>query len=688
MRNLLLALLGLLAACGGGGAGAATADPAPVAPAAPQTQLSVTFPPATSATTDRTITVRGTARSATSVQVNGTTASLVGNDWSARVELVPGTQPLVVVAQGEDGSVVSDTCVITYEGTHFVAPYDVEYDARNDRLIVADEQRRALIAVDLRTGERSVLHQMLDAPEPTTTYQYLKPLAMDEANNAVLVLHANGKIDSVDLDSGAATRIVHGDEAWKVVQPRAIALDPATRTLYIADRDFCTLHSLDLDTGAHAIPSDRSTGGTDLHFRDIFWDAVRERVIIAGTGRAGGAIIRVHMDTGYRSTIGVFAEKPDAMSYDPLTDTAVYVDEPGVRVWDLAAGTSTARQPLGDYARIDSLAVRPGTTMTYVVDGIRDAVYAWDRADGSFTIVSGDRVGDGPAIGAREGEGVLDLAHDGDRTFVAIRNSERYKFTYPTWFYDDQYAILAVDGRTGDRTVVAADPSERGQAALLDTRGDGEALGRPVSIAVDGQTGDLVVLDGKSSTLLRVDAASGDRELIAHDAAGSWVSMVVDAATRRALVRTDVDTLVQVDLDTGAIATLPHGLPAGVTDMALVPGGEQVVLAGATPDAVVRLDLATGALEKLDTNGPVLDLCADPATGRVLALCANGILAIDTFAAALPQDTGIFPLEPVELVADPRTACVVVGTSGTRADLRGLFAVDPATGASVVASKD
>jgi hypothetical protein len=84
----------------------------------------------------------------------------------------------------------------------------------------------------------------------------------------------------------------------------------------------------------------------------------------------------------------------------------------------------------------------------------------------------------------------------------------------------------------------------------------------------------------------------------------------------------------------------------------------------------------------------VLDLCADPASGRVLALCADGILAIGSIASGLPHDTGLFPVEPVELVADPRTGCVVVGTSGARADLRGLFAVDPATGAVVVASKE
>ena len=703
-RCVAVVLMGMIACGGGGGAGEARAPaettPPPIEYAAPQ--MSVVYPPPVSTALEPSMTVRGTATNAAQVSVNGVPARLLGNTWSVTVPVPMGTSDLDVVVKGLDGSTIDDQCVVSYNGPHFQTPYDLVYDAARDRLIVADEHRRSLFTVDIASGERRLLFESPDAPEPTHKFRLLKPLEMDAARNAVLVLREDGLIDSVDLDTGEATRIVDGTEDYVIVQPRAIALDPATRNLYVADRNYCTLHRINLDTREHRIASDFSSGGTDLHFRDIYWDSNRNDVVIAGTGRAGGAVIRVHMHNGYRSDLGLGMAKPDAMSYDPIADVAFIIDEPSVRLYERATRSVSSRfQPAAaDFARFASVACKPGTTIAYLVDDANDSIVAFDRADGSFTRISGDRIGDGPAMGAREGDGILEMTGDParERTLVAVEYRERYKFVYPTWYYDTQYAVLAIDAKTGDRTVLAADAGVLGKKSVVGARGSGPLLGRPVALAIDSVADRVLVLDGGSSGLIALDPVAGDRTLIARGdgTTGVWQGMVVEPERRRALIRTDAQELLAVHLDTGEATILPQTLPADVGEMAKLPGSSSLVLSSSSTARIQVVDVETGAFSTAWSNetAPVIrDLHPDPASGRIVALSATEIFTLDPVMGTLHPlaaagNDGFFPIEPERVCIDSASGCLQVITSGTRSDLRGVFAIDPTNGSVVLASKE
>jgi len=694
-----------LTACGGGGESPGARAPADVEPpivyAAPQ--LSVVYPPPVSTALEQRLTVRGTAVNAASVAVNGVSAQTHGEAWTASVTVPMGTSNLDIVVSGLDGTTVRDSRVVSYDGPHFQTPYDLVYDARRDRLIVADEQLRSLFTVDIATGERRVFFESPDAPAPSYKFRLLKPLALDADRNAVLMLREDGRIDSIDLDTGAATRIVDGNEGYIIVQPRAMALDPATRNLYVADRSYCTLHQINVDTKEHRIASDFSSGGTDLHFRDIYWDSKRNDVVIAGTGRAGGAVIRVHMDSGFRTDLRLGTAKPDAMSYDPIADIAFVIDEPSVRIYDRANGAVSSRNEPGaaDFARFTSVACKPGTTIAYIVDDYNDSIVAFDRADGSFTRIAGDRVGNGPAIGAREGDGVLEMIGDAahSRTLVAVKYRERYKFIYPTWYYDTQYALLAVDSRTGKRSVLAADDSVLGRKIVVGARGSGPSLGRPASLAIDGVTDRVLVLNATDSAIVSIDPSTGNRTTIASiesPTSPTWKEMAVDDVARRAFVRTATQQLLEVDLDTGAITSTPHTIPDDVAEMAIVPGTDALYLNSSDLTRVRTIDVVSGATALIleNPNAPaILDLHADAASGRIVALDSTGIATFHPATGVrtplvTPAPDAFFPIEPERICIDGANGCLQVITSGTRTDMRGIFAIDPVNGSVVVASKE
>ena len=216
--------------------------------------LDVNFPPSVSVALTSRMTVRGVGGLLTRVSVNGIQADLDESTgaWSAVVDLEQGENSLVIAADDLAGERHVDVRRVDFRGHPFHAPFDVVFDEKNDRLLVTDGVPGKLIAVDPRTGEREVLRDWGTGPYEDTKTQWsrykVKPLELDPDNNAVLALRPGGMLETIDLDTGAATTLIDGTESFQLEWPRAIALDRTTRELFIGDRFECTLHGFDVDT--------------------------------------------------------------------------------------------------------------------------------------------------------------------------------------------------------------------------------------------------------------------------------------------------------------------------------------------------------------------------------------------------------------------------------------------------------
>src|SRR5690606_35423476 len=91
----------------------------------------------------------------------------------------------------------------------FISPAGIVLDAANNRALIldSDSNRRALMAVDLATGERTIL---CDATTPNGEHPFSSPygIALDSVNTRVLVTDLNlDAFLAVDLAAGARSAV-------------------------------------------------------------------------------------------------------------------------------------------------------------------------------------------------------------------------------------------------------------------------------------------------------------------------------------------------------------------------------------------------------------------------------------------------------------------------------------------------
>ena len=258
--------------------------------------------------------------------------------------------------------------------------------------------------------------------------------------------------------------------------------------------------------------------------------------------------------------------------------------------------TRAAGQVLG------GIAVAPDGSIFVVKNYPDDVVYRVDPQTGAATVVSSDAVGGGPLL----------LFPDD----IAVEAGGSLVVTVPA---GNASSLLRVDPSTGDRSVVSDAVT-----------GAGVPLYAPRSVAV-GADGALLVSEAaddpaREDRVQRVDAATGDRTIIANPTTG-----------------------------TGPVLGFPTGI-------AVEPGGDAVVT-DLVLDAVVRVDPATG------NRTSVADATTGhgPALTRAMAIDAapDGRLVV----AEVPFDpTFCVYLCPSELCG----ICLIPAPS--------LVAVDPASG--------
>jgi sugar lactone lactonase YvrE len=175
------------------------------------------------------------------------------------------------------------------------------------------------------------------------------------------------------------------------------------------------------------------------------------------------------------------------------------------------------------------IAVEPSGTLVVVDNGLR-AVVRVDPQTGARTIISDATTGSGPAL-VRP----IAIAVEASGAFVVIDFSPGVS----------PGAVVRVDPQTGARTIVS--DATTGSGPTFGTR----AL---TGFAVE-PTGDLVVIDAAHDTVVRVDAVTGDRNVISSSAViGSGPALFAESIAASAtgtLFVAGRGFLFQVDPHTG-----------------------------------------------------------------------------------------------------------------------------------------
>lgn len=126
----------------------------------------------------------------------------------------------------------------------------IALDADNNRLLAIDSGLNAVLAVDLATGARSLFSPPAATPDAEDILSIPKSIVIDKTNNRALVLDSGRKaIVGVDLTTGKRADVYrYADASPRVVwTPAKMVLHPTFNYLLLIDEFTGTLSALDLN---------------------------------------------------------------------------------------------------------------------------------------------------------------------------------------------------------------------------------------------------------------------------------------------------------------------------------------------------------------------------------------------------------------------------------------------------------
>jgi hypothetical protein len=664
---------------------------------APQT--SIVFPLAVGMTEASTITVRGIASDTSpirAVSVNGVeaTSSNEFRDWTADVTLAPGTNVLAVEAEDVQGNQGAAPASTTIERITPLLPDPSAITVTPDgtTALVFDQSVPGIVAVDTTTGERTLISG--DSAGSGPSLVDVDALAVTPDGTEVLAVDVfEAALFAIDLATGNR-RIVSSDSVGSGERFDSLAgltLDPTGLTAFVGDDAKDVVFAVNLATGARGILSGTDNTGTTIGGGPGFGDITALAFDVADNGvlvvdSALDALLGVDL-SGDRFMLAddVQGSGPDLM--DPVgvapgpQDNQAYVIDAGLNALLLInedSGDRTAISGMGEgsgvrFSDLESMTLQPDRSRAFLADDDQVLPVVVDLATGARTPMAAVNVGSGVTIQDPESV-VLDAAGErlviGDDALnglvvIDLATGDRSRLPDPAGLlHDPQVVALAPDGRAVvmnsiDNQCVSAD-LETGASTVISSNAEnpGPAWDLPEAMTLDA-TGTAALVADYTPMLVSVDLATGARVLISDNdsapgiALAAPVSMLLDDARGRVLIAdVDAEAVIAVDLATGARSEL-----TGVGPDIEIP---EAIVRGATPDSAVVFD--AGARDYL---------LVDLATGNRTTLFATELR--DGFPLTTPE---------VLLVDSARNVLFMVD-----AVLAGVVAIDLVTGARLIVSR-
>jgi len=193
----------------------------------------------------------------------------------------------------------------------FDSPHDLIVDRTNNRLLVTDRKLKAVLAVDLTTGERTVISDS-STPNNINAFNIPQGMALDSTNNRLLVVDwwpGQEALLAVNLDTGARTIISDNNTPNNIIDfsaPISLALDPnrLNNRVLVLDSRLHAVLAVDLTTGIRTVISDNSMPNSGPSFAptSLVLDSNNNRVLVLVDGIFIG-VMAVDLNSGVRTVI-------------------------------------------------------------------------------------------------------------------------------------------------------------------------------------------------------------------------------------------------------------------------------------------------------------------------------------------------------------------------------------------------
>ena len=530
------------------------------------------------------------------------------NNRALVAENLSGTKALLAVNLDTGNRTVISSNAGVGDGVAFGFPRSIALDSANNRALVADSSLQVLLAVDLSTGERTVASGTTTDNNKGTgrAFVNLRAVALDSANKRALVMDSGlDALLAVDLSTGNRTVISDastGNDDASFDTALEIAVDSAGERALVVDNIEKALLAVNLETGERTVISNGTIGDGDA-FKNpvaVAFDSANNRALVVDT--LSNALLAVDLRTGERTVI---SNGTNIRGDDPFDPSAIALDSANNRVLvldktfaallavDLDTGErtsiSTSNAAFIDWDTLPFpyvIALDSAHNRMLVLNfkGTFTTLVAVDLSTGERTLISDDST-----------------AGDGDQTFdlpqaMVLDNAHNRALVVDL----DLQALLAVDLGTGERSVISSS-----NAGI----GDGVAFVDPQAIALDSANNRVFVVDSNLQALVAVDLNTGDRRVFSDATTGDGVAfgfpqaIVLDKAHNRALVVNYVvdndfnvvdSNLLAVDLDTGDRTSVSIGDDdTFISELALDSAGNRALLLDNSAQTLLAVDLST-----------------------------------------------------------------------------------------------
>ncbi len=341
-----------------------------------------------------------------------------------------------------------------------IAGRSIALDSVNDGVVVLNNL--SVASASFASGEQTtVANNVWGAGELFDFSTSNGALAWDIVNQRAFTANRSGRVLTVDLQSGDRTLLSAntGDANTVISDPRSISLSADSSTAYVPDSTLAALLAIDTITGERRVVSnDTHSGPAFISPRQALLDEDNNRAILLDASIAAGRrLLSIDLGSGVRTLLA--------------TQDVV----------ELGQGAIT----------FDAANNRVFSGHTSGLFGSNGSVFATDLGSAETSVLSNADVGLGPTI---------------NRPYAFVLDADDnllYMTEVPS--LSSNARVISVDLQTGDRNVVAQNEPNIGLPLQLSS-----------SIAIDAAN-DLVLLsDAVNGMLVLIDLVSGERAVVSR----------------------------------------------------------------------------------------------------------------------------------------------------------------------------
>ncbi|WP_299011620.1 hypothetical protein [uncultured Shewanella sp.] len=434
-------------------------------------------------------------------------------------------------------------------GPELISPLNMLVDSDQNRLLVADAGLKAILAIDLTTGDRSIISD--ESRGVGEELFSLSDLVFDKDKTGLYVSTStinSGKIFHIDLATGNRTIIkdaYHEEEIQGTMM--SLGYDLKNERLYFSKVEPGNISDYSLNSGEIRVITENRIGDGIRINRFIDYGIDNNGKIIS---IGSPLLFSIDIYNGKRSQIIIDNSElhyPKKIVVDSARQTAYVYDSRFDRIYsiDLILGKEVLISFIGRHEldNIDEVALDSQDKQLYVFDHVMQVFAKIDLESGEAIVISSTEIGSGGNQST-----VLSLSD------LLIAKKENI--------------LLAVN--SSDNSIISVDLSSGSRHKVLDVSAYNANISIR-SIAYDIESNLLYILDGNSNDIISYDFNTAAYALVSGNDLSYGYQLTKDTSNmqlapsgKRLFILeslTETKTVVSIDIRSGKKAVLSQATP-------------------------------------------------------------------------------------------------------------------------------